>query len=101
MPAEKVHPAKKKPRRLSHKMATEKAHARSAAIRQDSEDVSDASSRSDHDSESASDSDSLDSYASRKRRKVSPRVDELLVPVSSVPSRIKSKIQSNAVNNQT
>jgi ATP-dependent RNA helicase DDX49/DBP8 len=82
-------------------MAAEKAHARSAAIRQDSEDVSDTSSQSDHDSESASDSDSLDSYASRKRRKVSPTVDEPLVPVSSVPSRIKSKIQSNAVNNQT
>lgn len=85
-----------------HIMGPPKALARSASSHSDldsqSEDVA-----SNSDSGSASDSDSLDSQAGRKRRKISPplEADAPLVPTTSVPSRIKSRVQENGNIAQT
>lgn len=91
------------------------AHVKSQTIKRKEEELSDASSSSsehsieiessggESDSNSESDSDSLDSQASRKRRKISPApVDtEPRIPITSVPSRIKSKVKSHAINSET
>jgi hypothetical protein len=86
------------PKSCQHIMGTPKALARSAPIKHPRDEASDVS-QSDSDSQSgneSSDSDSLDSQASRKRRKFSPvEIDAPLVPTISVPSRIKSKVQEN------
>jgi ATP-dependent RNA helicase DDX49/DBP8 len=92
-----------------HIMAAPKALARSLPIKPLSEEASDLNSGSESPSQSSnassdsdSDSDSLDSHASRKRRKVSPvEVDAPLLPTTSVPSRIKSKVQDNGTIKQT
>lgn len=68
----------------------------SAASRQLSEEASDSSLQPQHtsfhdDESSDADSDSLDSQASRKRRRVFPPRDEPLLPTTSVPSRVKTK----------
>ena len=87
-------------------MAALYALARSPPIKPVSEDASESnsdsesSSHSDNES-SGSDSDSLDSHASRKRRKILPvEIDAPLVPTTSVPSRIKSKVQENGTIKQ-
>jgi ATP-dependent RNA helicase DDX49/DBP8 len=99
-----------KPRKKScdceHIMAAQKALARSLPIKPPSEEASDSDSVLESSSQSSSDessaSDSLDSHASRKRRKISPaEVDAPLVPTTSVPSRIKSKIQDREIDAQT
>lgn len=80
-------------------MAAQKVHARSTTIKQ-SEEASGSSlhsnSESGADSEASgdsSDSDSLDSQASRKRRKISPfQDDQPQFRTLSVPSRVKSRI---------
>jgi ATP-dependent RNA helicase DDX49/DBP8 len=79
------------------------AHAASATIAQLPEHASDASGLSgSSDSEANSaESDSLDSQASRKRRKVSPAVDDApRIHITSAPSRVKSKAQDNAATQQ-
>ena len=84
-------------------MAPPKAHARSATIEHISEEASDSSSHSDHASGSdSSDSDSLDSNASRKRRRISPFEDNAPpIHITATPSRIKSRIQNNVVDEKT
>jgi ATP-dependent RNA helicase DDX49/DBP8 len=92
-------------------MAAAKAHTRPQVIKQKENELSDASSESDLSAETSGDesqpdSDSLDSQASRKRRKISPAPDddEPRIPISfisSVPSRIKSKFKSHAINKET
>lgn len=91
-----------------HIMAAPRVHARSAAITQLSEGASDSSASSDDAGESAhdsndvgSDSDSLDSSASRKRRRTSPLDDAAPVHITSTPSRIKSRSQKTAVQQET
>lgn len=81
-------------------MASKKVTARSTAFREQSEEVSDASSPSDHSSNDSSDSDALDDYGSRKRRKISPVVDdeveeenEPAAPAVLQPMRIRSRSQ--------
>jgi ATP-dependent RNA helicase DDX49/DBP8 len=76
-------------------------HADSAAIAQLSEAASGSSGESGSSDSEANSSDFLDSQASRKRRKVSPPFDdEPRIHITSAPSRIKSKIQNNAVKKQ-
>jgi ATP-dependent RNA helicase DDX49/DBP8 len=90
----------------NNNMAAQNALAKSATIKCISEEASDSSSRSAHPSDSesshdSSDSDSLDSSASRKRRKTSPTKDHAPpIHLTSTPSRIKSKIQGNAIHKQ-
>jgi ATP-dependent RNA helicase DDX49/DBP8 len=92
-----------------HIMPAQKALARSMPIKHLPEEASDSKVHSDSDSEplsqsdnESSDSDSLDSHASRKRRKISlVEVDAPLVPTTSVPSRIKSKVQENESSKHT
>jgi ATP-dependent RNA helicase DDX49/DBP8 len=78
-------------------------HAGSATntLREEASGSSDSDSeQSLHSAAETSDSDSLDSHASRKRRKVSP-VEEHVPPLHTVsaPSRMKKKIQ-NVVNKE-
>jgi len=90
-------------------MAPRKAHAGSVTIKRISKEASDAASQSDHasDSESShsssdSDSDSLDSDASRKRRKISPTEGNAPpIHITTAPSRIKPRIQSDVVHEKT
>ena len=87
-------------------MAPPKAHARSVTIDRISEEASGSDLQSDHASDSEAsddsadtDSDSLDSSASRKRRRISPTEDNAPpIQITATPSRIKSRIQNNVVN---
>lgn len=104
-PKKKDNPAKFPPR---HTMAAQKVNnARVAAIRHGFEGTLDASAHSDSDSEAShdesnSDSDSLDSQASRKRRRISPSLDEEPpLPKLSVPSRVNSRIQNKDASTYT
>jgi ATP-dependent RNA helicase DDX49/DBP8 len=84
-------------------MPPPKAHARSATSLHVTEEVSDASSQSEHvsgseSSQDSSDSDSLDSVASRKRRKLLPIEDNAPpIHITAAPSRIKSRVKSDVV----
>jgi len=89
-------------------MAPPKAHARSVTIDRISEEASGSDLQSDHASDSEasngsadSDSDSLDSSASRKRRRTAPDDNAPPIHITSTPSRIKSRIQNNVVNEKT
>jgi ATP-dependent RNA helicase DDX49/DBP8 len=75
-------------------MPSPKAHAGSATSLHVPDGVSDASSQSDH----VSDSDSLDSDASRKRRKLFPFKDNAPpIHITAAPSRIKPRVKSDVV----
>lgn len=94
-------------------LAAQNALARPVPIKHSSDEASDSNLLADSDSDSASQpssqsennsssSDSLDSHASRKRRKLSPvEIDAPLVPTTSVPSRVRSKVQQNGNNQAT
>jgi ATP-dependent RNA helicase DDX49/DBP8 len=88
-------------------MAPPKAHARSVTINRISEEVSNSDSPSDQASDSeashdSSDTDSLDSSASRKRRKTSPTTDNAPpIHITATPSRIRLRTQNNVVNDST
>jgi ATP-dependent RNA helicase DDX49/DBP8 len=91
-------------------MAAQKTQARPLPPKQPSDEASDSSDPSSSEAESTgeasgSDSDSLDSLASRKRRRISPiddDDDEPFVPKLSVPSRasrVQQKTQPKEANN--
>jgi ATP-dependent RNA helicase DDX49/DBP8 len=88
-------------------MTPPKAHAGSVTSQRISEEASDSDSQSDHTSDAesshnSSDSDSLDSNASRKRRKTSPTDDNRPpIHITAAPSRIKPRVQSDAVPEKT
>jgi len=80
-------------------MAASKTLTRSSPIKPSFEEASDLGSDNESSSQSddkSFDSDSLDSQTSRKRRRVSPVDDDAapFVPSTSVPSRIKAKVQA-------
>jgi ATP-dependent RNA helicase DDX49/DBP8 len=89
----------------THIMAAPNAHASIPTINQDElpDEAADSSFQPAHAEDSSSDSsgsDSLDSNASRKRRKTSLTDDPPPIHITSAPSRIKSKTKNDATNNQ-